>query len=116
KLPQKLDARHALNELEHQYAELQAKFQELLDPRDTSSLPPEKQEEIKVRSQQAAKKIEMSEVETRILIDGQLRTAGWEVDSNRLNFKLHKTSPQRGRNMAIAEWPSGSKWADYALF
>ncbi|MDI1322270.1 MAG: type I restriction-modification system endonuclease [Algoriphagus sp.] len=116
KVPEKLDARHALNELESQYAELQSKFQELLDQRDKSTLPAEKQQEIKIRSQQAAKKIEMSEAETRMLIDGQLRQAGWEVDTNQLNFKLHKTLPQRGKNIAIAEWPSGSKWADYALF
>lgn len=116
KIPEKKDARHALHELERQYAELQDKFQELLAQRDTTLLSPEKEEEIKARSQQAAKKIEMSEAETRILIDGQLRMAGWEADSKELNFKLHKTSPQRGRNLAIAEWPTGSRWADYALF
>lgn len=116
KAPEKLDARHALNELERQYAELQGKFQALLDQRDTTALPAEKQEEIKTRSQQAAKKIEMSEAETRMLIDTQLRQAGWEVDSNQINFKLHKTLPQRGKHLAIAEWPCGSKWADYALF
>lgn len=116
KVPEKLDARHALNELELQYSELQSKFQDLLDQRDKTTLPAEKQQEIKIRSQQAAKKIEMSEAETRMLIDGQLRLAGWEVDTNQLNFKLHKTLPQRGKNIAIAEWPSGSKWADYALF
>jgi type I restriction enzyme R subunit len=116
KIPEKKDARHALHELERQYAELQDKFQELLDQRDTTLLPLEKQEEIKARSQQAAKKIEMSEAETRILIDGQLRMAGWEADSKQLNYKLHKTGPQRGRNLAIAEWPTGSRWADYALF
>ena len=116
KIPEKLDARHALNELESHYAELQSKFQELLDQRDKSILPAEKQQEIKIRSQQAAKKIEMSEAETRMLIDEQLRQAGWEVDTNRLNFKLHKTLPQRNKNIAIAEWPSGPKWADYALF
>ena len=76
KVPEKLDARHALNELESQYAELQSKFQELLDQRDKSILPAEKQQEIKIRSQQAAEKIEMSEAETRMLIDGQLRQAG----------------------------------------
>lgn len=116
KIPEKLDARHALNELERQYVELQGKFQELLDQRDTSALPEEKQEEIQIRSQQAAKKIEMSEAETRMLIDAQLRLAGWEVDSNQLNFKTRKTLPQRGKNLAIAEWPSGPNWADYALF
>src|SRR5690606_36468814 len=27
-----------------------------------------------------------------------------------------KTLPQKGRQMAIAEWRCGTKWADYALF
>jgi type I restriction enzyme R subunit len=116
KVPEKLDARHALNELELQYAELQNRFQQLLDQRETSPLPTEKQEEIKIRSQQAAKKIEMSEAETRTLIDEQLKLAGWEVDSNSLNFRKNRTIPQRGKNIAIAEWPCGEKWADYALF
>ncbi|MFC2188504.1 type I restriction-modification system endonuclease [Fulvivirgaceae bacterium LMO-SS25] len=115
-VPEKLDARHALNELEKQYAELQEKLADLLLKRDKSELPDEKQLEIKERSQKAAKKIEMSESETRELIDEQLRLAGWEVDSNRLNYKLKKTLPQRGKKIAIAEWPCQNKWADYALF
>lgn len=115
-IPEKLDTRHALHVLESEYAELQNKFEALLAQRDKSGLPEEKQEEIKERSQQAAKKIEMSEAETRLLIDEQLRLAGWEVDTNKLNFKTHKTKPQRGKNLAIAEWPCDSKWADYALF
>ncbi|TDQ18252.1 type I restriction enzyme R subunit [Algoriphagus boseongensis] len=115
-LPAKLDARHALNELEKEHAELQKQFEKLLQERDKSALPAEKQEEIRVRSEKAASKIEMSEAETRTLIDEQLKLAGWEVDTNTLNFKKCKTLPQRGRNLAIAEWPCGEKWADYALF
>lgn len=115
-LPAKLDARHALNELEKEHAELQKQFEKLLQERDKSALPAEKQEEIRVRSEKAASKIEMSEAETRTLIDEQLKLAGWEVDTKTLNFKKCKTLPQRGRNLAIAEWPCEEKWADYALF
>lgn len=115
-LPPKLDARHALHELEKEHAELQKNFEKLLEERDKSALSTEKQEEIRVRSQKAASKIEMSEAETRTLIDEQLRLAGWEVDTNTINFKKNKTLPQRGKNLAIAEWPCGDKWADYALF
>jgi len=115
-LPEKLDARHALSELEKGYEKLQRKFNELLEKREITALPVEKQEEIKSRSQAAARKIEMSEAETRMLIDEQLRLAGWEVDTKTLNFKNNKTLPHRGKNIAIAEWPCGSKWADYALF
>lgn len=116
RVPEKLDARHALHELETQYNELHQKFEALLKERDTSALPKARKEEIEQRSQRAAKKIDMSEAETRELIDEQLRAAGWEVDTNRLNFKLKKTLPQRGKNLAIAEWPCQGKWADYALF
>lgn len=115
-LPRKEDTRHALSVLEAQYEELQEKFTDLLEQRDTSGLPTKKEQEFKSRSQKAAKKIEMSEAETRELIDEQLRLAGWEVDTNALNYKSKKTLPQRGKNMAIAEWPCQSKWADYALF
>ena len=64
-----------------------------------------------------AKRHELTEAETRQLIDHQLRDAGWEVDSQNLNNWTHKTEPQKGHNMAIAEWvlPNGQR-ADYALF
>lgn len=70
----------------------------------------------------AARRLDIDEAETRFLIDAQLRKAGWEVDSKNLNFKSHSTCPQVGRNMAIAEWPTGKDetgktgWADYVLF
>ena len=115
-LPENKDARHALHVLEQEYADLQQKFEKLLQERSVAALPQEKKEAIQTRSQQAARKIEMSEAETRLLIDEQLRIAGWEVDTQELNFKKNKTLPQRGKNLAIAEWPCGSKWADYALF
>ncbi|MEP1890109.1 MAG: DUF4145 domain-containing protein, partial [Cyclobacteriaceae bacterium] len=45
-VPEKLDTRHALHELEQQYANLQEKFDELLASRDTSGISQEKQSEI----------------------------------------------------------------------
>lgn len=115
-LPENKDARHALYILEEDYAELQQKFEKLLNERSTTRLPEEKREEIQSRSRQAARKIEMSEAETRLIIDEQLRSAGWEADTQQLNYRSNKTLPRRGKNLAIAEWPCGSKWADYALF
>ncbi len=114
--PDNLDSRHALHELTQQYDELQKKFNELLKERDTSGLPAEEKQAIAEKSQQAARKIDMSEEETRDIIDQQLSDAGWEVDTNNLNYKLRGTLPQAGKNMAIAEWPCDTKWADYALF
>lgn len=116
RVPPDLDARHALHTLEQEKKALETKYNALLEARKTGEIPKEKAEEIKERSTEAAKKIEMSEAETRELIDAQLRQAGWNVDTPTINYKLHHTVPQRGKFMAIAEWPVGSKWADYALF
>jgi type I restriction enzyme, R subunit len=55
------------------------------------------------------------EAATRKRIDAQLRQAGWEVDSKVLTF-ASGARPQRGLNRAIAEWPTASGPADYALF
>lgn len=67
----------------------------------------------------AAKAIWESEELTRILIDQQLRDAGWQVDSKVLRYSKG-TRPQKGLNIAIAEWPCKSNGengiADYVLF
>lgn len=76
--------------------------------------------EIKNRREKAqfyADKINLNEYDTRIqLIDVQLRAAGWECDTDNINYKNKKTLPEKGKNKAIAEWPCGTKYADYALF
>ncbi|MDN3696184.1 type I restriction-modification system endonuclease [Vibrio cortegadensis] len=65
--------------------------------------------------------LNLSEDETRYLIDNQLRKAGWDADTKKLNF-ANGTRPQVGRNIAIAEWPTGKDetgktgFADYVLF
>ena len=73
------------------------------------------------RSFKANRARPLTEAETRELIDEQLRKVGWECDTNVLNQKLFGTKPQKGHNMAIAEWQTDSKiynhgYADYALF
>lgn len=75
------------------------------------------------RRQQAAKAAsqrQKTEVETRYMIDQQLRQVGWEADTENLRFSKG-TRPVKGRNLAIAEWPTDSTVgnhgrADYALF
>ena len=57
----------------------------------------------------------INEFETRKIIDEQLRKVGWEVDSNNLSYSKG-TRPQRGRNIAIAEYPTENGFADYVLF
>jgi type I restriction enzyme R subunit len=63
----------------------------------------------------AASQVQLDEADTRRIIDQQLRQAGWEADSQQLRF-AKGTRPQRGRNLAIAEWPCEGYSADYVLF
>jgi type I restriction enzyme, R subunit len=66
-------------------------------------------------SNQAAEKVRLDESETRKLIDEQLRQAGWLADSAVLRYSKG-ARPEKGKNLAIAEWPTASGPADYALF
>jgi len=77
-------------------------------------------EERSKRSAKAAGVMQLSEKETRYLIDEQLRRVGWEADTQNLRY-AQGTRPQKGKNIAIAEWPTDSKignrgYADYAFF
>jgi len=63
----------------------------------------------------AAGAIELDEADTRQLIDAQLRDVGWTVDSATLSF-AKGARPEKGKNLAIAEWPTASGPADYVLF
>jgi len=63
----------------------------------------------------AAAALHLDEAETRKLIDAQLRQAGWTVDSATLRY-AKGARPEKGKNLAIAEWPTESGPADYALF
>lgn len=64
--------------------------------------------------------LKLTEAQTRELIDEQLRRCGWEVDTAQIRY-AKGSRPTKGRNLAIAEWPTDSKvgnhgFADYALF
>lgn len=63
----------------------------------------------------AAAAVELDESATRQLIDQQLRQAGWEVDSVALRYSKG-ARPEKGKNQAIAEWPTMDGRADYLLF
>ena len=63
----------------------------------------------------AGDKLDLDEAATRRLIDAQLVESGWEADSQLLRFG-YGVRPQKGRNMAIAEWPTAHGPADYVLF
>lgn len=82
-----------------------------------------KQVDKKVRLKQAnkmASQRQKSEAETRYMIDEQLRQVGWEANTQEICY-VKGVRPAKGRNMAIAEWPTDSTvskkgYADYALF
>ena len=113
-----IDQRAVLQNQEDKIKALEAKIKELQAnrPQKVTVTPEERvrRHEINI---QFAKKHKLTEAETRQLIDQQLRSAGWEVDTERLNNWKNQTQPQRGHNMAIAEWvlPNDQR-ADYALF
>lgn len=65
--------------------------------------------------EEASTKIDLDEAATRALIDQQLRDSGWEADTKALRYS-EGVRPVKGRNTAIAEWPTASGPADYALF
>ena len=72
------------------------------------------------KGETASESMDLSEAETRYLIDEQFRKFDWEADTNNLRYS-RGTRPQKGRNLAIAEWPTDSTvgkngYADYALF
>ena len=67
------------------------------------------------RASLAAQHRHKSEAETRLIIDEQLRSVGWEADTQHLRHSKG-TRPQKGRNLAIAEWPTETGPVDYALF
>lgn len=71
--------------------------------------------DIAAKAEAAAAEINIDEAATRVLIDEQLRNRGWEVDTQKLRHGTG-TRPAKGRNLAIAEWPTASGPADYALF
>ncbi len=68
-----------------------------------------------VAIQVATNAIDLDEADTRILIDGHLRDAGWQADTQ---TRTHAAGlrPQKGVNQAIAEWPTTAGPADYVLF
>ena len=85
-----------------------------------SVTPAISKEDRKKQAGKAASQRIRSEAETRYLIDEQLRKVGWEADI--VNLRHSKgTRPTKGRNIAIAEWPTDSTvgdrgYVDYALF
>ncbi len=79
------------------------------------ALPVEQLQAVTDKALAAAEEFDLSEAETRQIIDRQLRDFGWEADTETLRHSLG-ARPQKGKNLAIAEWPTESGPADYVLF
>ena len=67
------------------------------------------------RTELYVKNLQLSEAETRQLIDAQLCEAGWQADTEHLRYSKG-IRPEKGKNLTIAEWPTDKGFADYALF
>jgi type I restriction enzyme, R subunit len=98
---------------EDRMAQLQQELSELRQQQ--TAVTSEDKKKRHTKSKQAGSAFALSEAETRVIIDEKLRQAGWEVDSQTLRYGLG-TRPEKGRNLAIAEWALKSGFADYALF
>ncbi|WP_312469627.1 type I restriction-modification system endonuclease [Rhizobium sp.] len=100
-------------ETEGENAELAAKLARLQTSAEAA--PREEVRELAERAIEEASKINLDESETRALIDQQLRDRGWEVDTKEMRYSKG-SRPAKGRDLAIAEWPTANGPADYALF
>lgn len=100
------EAETARNTIAAQLSELQA---------NSAATPAQQKAETLAFIEKAAAAITLDEASTRAIIDRQLRDRGWDVDSANLRY-AKGARPAKGRAMAIAEWPTDSGPADYALF
>lgn len=106
-LEHETELRQARNDFE---AQLKAAQQQ------TNAQLREQTQQLKKRTQQATARFSPNEELTRILIDQQLIEAGWDADTQLLTH-FRGARPEKGKNKAIAEWPtSGKQSADYILF
>jgi len=108
-LNQELTSRSAL--LEEKCGLLQAALENL----KAQEITPEQKTRRRKASAHAVANVHLTEAETRLLIDEQLNAAGWQADTQNLRY-AKGARPEKGKNKAIAEWPTASGPADYALF
>jgi type I restriction enzyme R subunit len=100
-------------EAEAAKAALQQRLQALQD--QSAKAAPQAIEALVTAANTAAAQIQLSEADTRKLIDDQLRAVGWTVDSAALTWGKG-ARPAKGKHLAIAEWPTRSGPVDYLLF
>jgi type I restriction enzyme R subunit len=111
KTPEKYELVSDYSKIKEEKEKLIQEFKELNEA-NKSARPKESK---KIIALEAARKVILDEKETRKIIDDQLRSVGWEANSEILDYRKG-TRPQKGKNMAIGEWPTSGKRVDYALF
>ena len=101
------------NQLKEERKAFDARLKALqIELENRSSVP----QQLTTAIQKATSELTLNEALTRILIDQQLISAGWQADTEQLTYQKG-TRPEKGKNKAIAEWPTqGNQAADYVLF
>jgi type I restriction enzyme R subunit len=114
------DYERQLSLLKTKLAETEAAFDELAASRDeqvaamqafVAAQPAQEQQKsldvLTNNARTAGQRLDLTEAETRGLVDHQLREAGWEADSTLLRYS-RGARLVKGRSLAIAEWPTES--------
>lgn len=120
KMPAENEYGENINDISKEYDEKLKALEAELKKLKSEEKDKNKLKERKAQGKKAIRNIELSEPETRKIIDEQLQAAGWEADT--INLRYSKgTRPAKGKNIAIAEWPTHSEengygLIDYALF
>ena len=117
---QPMDMTISLDELEKENRELEERNKTLLAELHKICQNGKSDSYRRAIAYKKAMDVKLSETQTRELIDEQLRKAGWEADTAEIRYSKG-IRPAKGKNLAIAEWPTDSKtgnggYADYALF
>lgn len=119
-MPEENEYGENVNDIAKEYEEKYKVLEEELNRLKAEERDKEELEKRKEQGKKASRNIELSEAETRRIIDAQLQGVGWEADTVNLRYSKG-IIPQKGRNLAIAEWPTyseekGNGAVDYALF
>ncbi|MCI9082494.1 MAG: type I restriction-modification system endonuclease [Lachnospiraceae bacterium] len=117
---QPVDLTISLDELEKENRELEERNKTLLVELQRIQKDGKSDHVRRAIAHKKAMNVKLSEAQTRELIDEQLRKVGWDADTDEIRYSKG-VRPAKGKNLAIAEWPTDSKtgnggYADYALF
>lgn len=115
-----VDITISLDELEKENRELEERNKTLLVELQRIQKDGKSDNARRAIAYKKAMNVKLSEAQTRELIDEQLRKVGWDADTDKIRYSKG-VRPAKGRNLAIAEWPTDSRtgnsgYADYALF